>query len=138
MSDPNDFNRGIIDEFRANGGRVGGRFDGAPMLILHTTGAKSGAERENPLVYAQRGDDVVVFASKAGAPTHPAWYLNLVANPDASIEIGTETRQVRARVAEGDERDEIWSRQKAAMPGFAEYEQKTSREIPVVILEAAG
>lgn len=138
MSDPNDFNRGIIDEFRANGGRVGGRFDGAPMLILHTTGAKSGAERENPLVYARRGDDVVVFASKAGAPTHPAWYLNLVANPDASIEIGTETRQVRARVAEGDERDEIWSRQKAAMPGFAEYEQKTSREIPVVILEAAG
>jgi deazaflavin-dependent oxidoreductase (nitroreductase family) len=137
MSDPNDFNRGIIDEFRANGGRVGGRFDGAPMLILHTTGAKSGAERENPLVYARRGDDVVVFASKAGAPTHPAWYLNLVANPDASIEIGTETRQVRARVAEGDERDEIWSRQKAAMPGFAEYEQKTSREIPVVILEAA-
>jgi deazaflavin-dependent oxidoreductase (nitroreductase family) len=81
---------------------------------------------------------VVVFASKAGAPTHPAWYLNLVANPDASIEIGTETRQVRARVAEGVERDEIWSRQKEAMPGFAEYEQKTSREIPVVILEAAG
>ena len=138
MSDPNDFNRGIIDEFRANGGRVGGRFDGAPMLILHTTGAKSGAERENPLVYAQRGDDVVVFASKAGAPTHPAWYLNLVANPDASIEIGTETRQVRARVAEGDERDEIWSKQKELMPGFADYEQRTTREIPVVVLEPTG
>jgi deazaflavin-dependent oxidoreductase (nitroreductase family) len=81
---------------------------------------------------------VVVFASKAGAPTHPAWYLNIVANPDASIEIGTETRRVRARVAAGDEREEIWSRQKQAMPGFADYEQKTSREIPVVILEAAG
>ena len=133
-----DFNRKIIDEFRANSGKVGGGFAGAPMLILHTTGAKSGAEREHPLVYAQRGDDVVVFGSKGGAPSHPAWYLNLVANPKARIEIGTETRDVVARVAESDEREEIWSKQKQVMPGFADYEQKTSREIPVVILERAG
>ena len=138
MTDLNDFNRGIIDEFRANGGKVGGPFEGAPMLILHSKGARSGAEREHPLVYGLHGDDVVVFASKGGAPADPAWYLNLVANPGATIEIGTETRRVRARVAEGDERERIWSRQKQEMPGFAEYEQKTSRQIPVVILESAG
>ena len=84
----------------------------------------------HPLVHATRGDDIVIFASKAGAPTHPAWYLNLLANPEASIEIGTETRTVRARVAEGDEREEIWSRQKQAMPGFADYEQKTTASDP--------
>jgi len=137
MADFNDFNRRIIEEFRANGGKVGGNFEGSPMLILHSTGAKTGEERVHPLVHGMHGDDVVIFASKAGAPTHPAWYLNLVANPDATIEIGTETRRVRARVAEGVEREEIWSKQKAAMPGFAEYEAKTSRQIPVVILERA-
>src|SRR5688500_4684690 len=99
----NDFNRKIIEEFRANEGKVGGGFAGAPMLMLHTTGAKTGAEREHPLVYAQRGEDVVIFGSKGGAPSHPAWYLNLVANPKARIEIGTETRDVVARVAEGAE-----------------------------------
>lgn len=134
----NDFNRGIIEEFRANAGKVGGPFEGAPMVLLHTTGAKTGTERVHPLVYAARGDEVVVFASKGGSTTHPAWYLNLLANPEATIEIGTETRRVRARITEGDEREEIWSKQKQAMPGFAEYEQKTSREIPVVILETAG
>ena len=133
-----DFNQGVIEEFRANGGKVGGRFEGAPMVLLHTTGAKSGAERVHPLVYATRGDDIVIFASKAGAPSHPAWYLNLVANPQTTIEIGSETRKVVARVAEGAEREEIWSAQKQAMPGFAEYEQKTTREIPVVILETAS
>jgi deazaflavin-dependent oxidoreductase (nitroreductase family) len=138
MSEINDFNRKIIEEFRANGGKVGGAFAGAPMVILHTTGAKTGAERVHPLVYAPRGDQVVVFASKAGAPSHPAWYLNLVANPDATIEIGDETRRVTARVAEGAEREEIWSKQKHAMPGFADYEQKTTRQIPVVILEPAS
>jgi deazaflavin-dependent oxidoreductase (nitroreductase family) len=136
VSDYKDFNRGIIEEFRANGGKVGGNFAGAPMLILHSTGAKTGEERVHPLVHGMHRDDVVVFASKAGAPTHPAWYLNLVANPDATIEIGTETRRVRARVAEGAEREEIWSRQKELMPGFAGYEQKTTRQIPVVILES--
>ena len=130
-----DWNTAIIDEFRANGGKVGGNFQDAPLLLLHTTGAKTGQERVVPVVYQTVGDDFVVFASKAGAPTHPDWYRNLVADPRATIEVGTETIEVKARVAEGDERARIWSRQKELMPGFAEYEQKTSREIPVVVLE---
>jgi deazaflavin-dependent oxidoreductase (nitroreductase family) len=138
MPGPNDWNAGIIEEFRANEGRVGGPFEGQPILLLHHRGAKSGTERVNPLAY-QRLDDrtIAVFASKGGAPTHPDWYFNVSANPDASIEIGTETHAVKARVAEGDERDRIWSRQKELMPGFAEYEKKTSRVIPVVVLELA-
>ena len=137
MTDRNDFNQAIIDEFRANAGKVGGGFEGAPMVLLHHTGAKSGVERVAPLVYRAEGDSIVVFGSKGGAPSHPHWYLNLVANPDTTIEVGTETVKVRARVAEGDERERIWSAQKEAMPGFAEYEQKLAgaREIPVVILE---
>ena len=132
-----DFNQAIIDEFRANGGKVGGGFEGAPMVLLHHTGARTGTERVAPLVYQADGDRWVVFASKAGAPTHPDWYRNLVANPQTTIEVGTETVAVRARVAEGDERDRIWTKQKQLMPGFAEYEEKTKgiREIPVVILE---
>jgi deazaflavin-dependent oxidoreductase (nitroreductase family) len=131
-----DFNAGIIDEFRANGGKVGGPFEGAPMILVHHTGAKSGTERVSPLVYQAKGDDFVVFGSKAGATTHPHWYLNLVANPDTVVEVGAETIPVRARVAEGAERDEIWSKQKQQMPGFADYETKAGdREIPVVILE---
>jgi deazaflavin-dependent oxidoreductase (nitroreductase family) len=129
-----DFNSQIIDEFRANGGQVGGPFAGASLLLLHTTGARSGAERVNPMVYGRAGDDYVVFASKAGAPTNPDWYHNLVAHPDVTAEIGTETVRLTARVAGGDERDRIWTPWKAANPGFAEYEQKTSRQIPVVIL----
>jgi deazaflavin-dependent oxidoreductase (nitroreductase family) len=134
-----DFNTAIIDEFRANGGKVGGGFEGAPMVLLHHTGAKTGTERVAPLVYQADGDRFVVFASKAGAPSHPQWFHNLVANPDTTIEIGAETIHVRARVAEGDERERIWSKQKQLMPGFAEYEEKTKgiREIPVVILERA-
>ena len=138
VSNVNDWNTAIIDEFRANGGKVGGRFEGAPMLLLHTTGAKSGIERVNPIVYQGLGGGrVAVFASKAGAPTHPDWYHNLTANPEVSIEIGTETRRCRAEVAAGEERETIWSRQKQRMPGFADYEKKTDREIPVVILEPA-
>jgi deazaflavin-dependent oxidoreductase (nitroreductase family) len=134
MSERNDFNTSIIEEFRANDGKVGGPFQGAPMLLLHTTGAKSGQERINPLVYQHVGDDVAVFASKAGAPTHPDWYRNLVAHPDASIELGTDTVAVRARVLSGEERAQVWSRQKELMPGFAEYEKTAGREIPVVLL----
>jgi deazaflavin-dependent oxidoreductase (nitroreductase family) len=134
MSDPNDFNTAIIEEFRANGGKVGGGFDGAPVLLLHSKGAKSGAERVNPVVYQRVGDDYVVFASRGGSPTNPDWYHNLVANPETSIEVGSLTTPVTARVAEGDERERIWSKQKEIMPGFAEYEQKTTRQIPVVIL----
>ena len=104
------------------------------MLLLHSTGAKSGAQRVNPVVYQRVGDDYVVFASKGGQPTNPDWYHNLVANPEASIEVGSATTPVTARVAEGDERERIWSKQKEIMPGFADYEQKTTRQIPVVIL----
>ena len=135
MSDFNDFNAKIIEEFRANGGKVGGGFEGAPMVLLHHTGAKSGTERVAPLVYQADGENIVVFGSKGGAPSHPHWYLNVVANPDTTIELGGETIKVRARVAEGAERERIWTKQKELMPGFAEYEAKTEREIPVVILE---
>jgi deazaflavin-dependent oxidoreductase (nitroreductase family) len=132
-----DWNASIIEEFRANDGKVGGPFEGAPMLLLHTTGAKTGQERVNPLVYQAVGDDLVVFASKAGAPTNPDWFHNLVAHPDVTVEVGTDTVARRARVAEGDEHERIWSRQKELMPGFADYEAATSRRIPVVVLEPA-
>ena len=133
--DMNDWNQQIIAEFRANGGVVGGPFEGAPMVLVTHRGARSGTERTTPLVYLADGDDVVIFASKAGAPTNPDWFHNLVANPDATIEVGTETLAVRARVAEGDERDQLFERQKAASPQFAEYEKATDRVIPVVVLE---
>lgn len=135
MSPPTDFNTSIIEEFRANAGRVGGPFDGAPMLILHTRGAKSGEPRAHPLVFQPNGDSWVIFASKGGAPSNPAWFHNVVANPDVEIEVGTDTIPVRARVAEGDEREKIWTKQKEVMPGFAEYEAKANRRIPVIVLE---
>jgi len=130
-----DFNQQIIDEFRANEGKVGGGFEGAPMLLLHHRGAKSGTERVNPVVYQADGANYVVFASKAGAPDNPAWYHNLMANPEATVEVGTDTISVRAREAVGDERERLWNRQKELMPGFADYEQKTTRRIPVIVLE---
>jgi deazaflavin-dependent oxidoreductase (nitroreductase family) len=135
VDDMNAFNRQVIDEFRANEGRVGGPFQGAPMVLLHTTGARSGEERITPLVYRSVNGDIAVFGSKAGAPDHPAWYLNLVAKPEVTVEVGTETYPVTARVAEGDERERIWEEQKRVMPNFAEYERKTTRVIPVIILE---
>jgi deazaflavin-dependent oxidoreductase (nitroreductase family) len=135
MADRDDWNTRIIDEFRANGGKVGGQFAGAPLLLLHTTGARTGQARVNPMMYLADGDDHVVFASKAGAPTNPDWYHNLVANPRASIEVGEQTLNVMARVAEGETRERLWSTQKERYPGFADYEAKTTRQIPVVILE---
>ncbi len=132
-----DWNVKTIEEFRANRGKVGGAFEGAPLLLLHTTGARTGQERVNPVMYQQVGDDLAVFASKAGAPTNPDWFHNLRANPEARVEVGTETRDVRARVADGDERTRIWETQKERYPGFADYEAGTDREIPVVILEPA-
>jgi deazaflavin-dependent oxidoreductase (nitroreductase family) len=133
-----DWNAKIIDEFRANEGKVGGMFEGSPMLILHTIGARTGNERVTPLVYQADGDRVVIFASKGGAPENPAWFHNLVAHPDVTVEIGTETVPVRARVADGDERERLWARQKELMPGFGDYEAKTTRQIPVVVLDRTG
>ena len=135
MSDMDDFNQQIMDEFRANGGVVGGGFAGAPMVIVHHAGAKSGTIRHTPLCYLPNGDDVVIFASMGGAPTNPAWYHNLLANPETQIEVGTETRAVRVREATGTERDDLFERQKQAMPPFAEYEAATTRVIPVLVLE---
>jgi deazaflavin-dependent oxidoreductase (nitroreductase family) len=131
----NDWNAKIIDEFRNNAGKVGGPFEGAPMVLLHTRGAKSGQERVNPVVYQPVGDALAVFASKGGADTNPDWYHNIVANPRFTVEVGTDTFEVQGRVAEGEERQRLWEQQKKDMPGFAEYEQKTTRQIPVVVLE---
>jgi deazaflavin-dependent oxidoreductase (nitroreductase family) len=138
MSSPNDWNTKIIEEFRANSGKVGGQFEGAPVLLLHTVGAKTGQERVNPMMYRRVGDSYAVFASKAGAPTNPDWYHNLVANPAVKAEIGTQTLDLTARVTGSAERDPIWAAQKAEYPGFADYEKKTTRQIPVVMLERAG
>lgn len=133
----NDWNAAIIEEFRANDGRVGGMFEGRRLLLLQHTGARTGTRRVTPLAYQDLADGYAVFASKAGADTNPDWYHNVVANPGTEVEVGTETIRVRARVASGVERDRIWSRQKRDYPQFAEYEAKTSRVIPVVLLERA-
>ena len=134
MPDTNDFNEGIIREFRENAGKVGGPFAGG-SLLLHSVGAKSGEARVNPVMYNAVGDRYAIFASYAGGPRNPAWYYNLVANPEVSIEVGTETVDVVARVTEGEERAAIWEPWKATVPQFAEYEQQTDREIPVIVLE---
>ena len=138
MADREDWNARIIEEFRANDGRVGGPFEGAPLLLLSTTGARTGKTRVNPLMYLADGDRLVVFASKGGAPTHPDWYHNVVANADASVEVGKEHFPVRATVATGGERDELFAEQAKRYPQFAEYETKTERTIPVIVLERAG
>ncbi|WP_337993819.1 nitroreductase family deazaflavin-dependent oxidoreductase [Actinomycetospora straminea] len=135
MAGVSDWNQQIIDEFRANEGRVGGNFEGAPLLLLHHIGRKSGTERVTPMMYQAVGDSYAVFASKAGADTHPDWYRNLLEHPDVSAEIGTETVELRARDLEADERAPIWEKQKQDYPGFAGYETKTDRTIPVVLLE---
>lgn len=127
----NDFNQKVIAEFRANAGRVGGPFAGATVLLLHSTGAKSGAERINPLVYLPDGDHWVIIASKGGAPKHPDWYHNLVAHPNASIEVGTGTIAVEAKLVTGPERDELYARQVARFATFGDYEKATTRKIPV-------
>jgi deazaflavin-dependent oxidoreductase (nitroreductase family) len=131
-----DFNATVIDEFRANEGRVGGRFEGAPLLILHSRGARSNEPREHPMMYMRDddGDRYLVFASKAGADTHPAWYHNLVANPDATIEVGTDEIAVHATELTGAERDEIYAEQAERYSAFADYAAKTSRVIPVMAL----
>jgi deazaflavin-dependent oxidoreductase (nitroreductase family) len=135
VSEMSDFNRKVIEEFRANEGRVGGMFEGAPVLLLTSTGAKSGEQRTTPVVYQQDDARMVIFASKAGAPENPAWFHNLRANPAATVEVGPDTLEVDAVVVEGDERERLYRKQAELMPQFADYEQKTTRQIPVVALQ---
>ena len=135
MSNPNDFNIGTIKEFRANGGKVGGYFAGKSLLLLHTTGAKSGEERVNPVACIKDGEHLIIIASKGGAPSHPHWFLNLRANPLVTVETGTETFQARASIPAEPERTRLYAKMVAVNPGFADYEKKTTRVIPVIILE---
>jgi deazaflavin-dependent oxidoreductase (nitroreductase family) len=135
---PQDFNARIIDEFRANEGRVGGVFEGSTLLLLHHVGARSGKDRINPLAYNRDGDRYVVFASKAGAPTNPDWYHNLKANPNVTIEVGTDTLQAVAGEATGQERERLFAAQAERSPQFAEYQRKTERVIPVMVLTPTG
>jgi deazaflavin-dependent oxidoreductase (nitroreductase family) len=130
-----DVNEKIIDEFRANGGKVGGPFEGAPLLLLHTTGAKTGRTRVKPLAYRREGDQLVVFGTKGGAPTNPEWYYNIRANPRVTVEVGNDRFEADARIAPPDERDRIWRLQTRDAPVFADYQKRTDRTIPVVILE---
>lgn len=134
MSDPQDFNTSVINEFHSNDGKVGGPFEGAPMLLLHTTGAKSGVARIHPMMYLSHDDRLFVFASKAGADSNPAWYVNAVANPSVTVEIGSETFTATATSLVGADRDHIYAVQAAAYSNFAEYQSKTSRVIPVLEL----
>jgi deazaflavin-dependent oxidoreductase (nitroreductase family) len=134
MSDMNEQNKGVIKEFRENAGNVGGFFEGANMILVHTTGAKSGKERINPLMYFADGARYAIFASKGGAPTNPDWYYNIVANPEIRVEVGSETFEVTATVAEEPERTEIYGKMAAMHSNFADYEKGTTRVIPVVIL----
>jgi deazaflavin-dependent oxidoreductase (nitroreductase family) len=135
MTSVNDFNRTLIDEFRTNGGNVTGIFENAPLLLLTTTGAKSGEPRTSPVVYTRDGEAYVVIASRGGSPNNPAWYHNLVAHPTVTVEVPGETFSARARVATGDERDRLWRAQADLMPTFDEYQAKTTRQIPVIVLE---
>ena len=130
----NDWNAQIIAEFRKNHGRVGGDFEGAPLLLLHTIGKRSGRPRVNPVMYLRDGERYVIFGSKAGADTQPDWYLNLKAHPDVKIEVGNETIDVQADDLQGPERDRLFERQATLYPGFAEYQRKTKRVIPVIAL----
>ena len=131
-----DLNDQIIAEFRANGGKVGGPFEGSDILLLHHTGARSGMKRVSPLAFQWVGDSLAVFASKAGAPENPAWFHNLRANPLATVEVGAQKITVRARIAQPTEREVICSRQKQRNPEYAQYEAKvTPRRIPVVVLD---
>jgi deazaflavin-dependent oxidoreductase (nitroreductase family) len=134
---PADFNAQIIEEFHTNEGRVGGMFEGLPLLLLHHTGAKSGKPHINPLAYQSDAGRYVIFASKGGAPTNPAWYHNLEAHPNVEIEVGTDTIDVVASEASGEERERLYRTQAERVPQFAEYERKTDRVIPVVVLTPA-
>ena len=136
--DPRTWNDQVIEEFRANQGKVGGPLAGAPLLLLHHWGARTGIERVNPMSYQTVGDGYAVFGlshAPGEAPTNPDWYYNLLARAEAVVELGTETIPVRARLAQGEERERIWEQQKRANSVFADYERKATRPIPVMILE---
>ena len=135
MADRNDWNRQTIEAFRANGGKVGGMWEGRPLLLLTTTGAKSGQRNTNPVMYLADGDRLLVFATKGGAPTNPDWYHNLIAHPEVTVEVGTETYEATATVLTGEERDRLYAKQAGLYPQFGEYQEKTTREIPVIALE---
>lgn len=134
MDNINEWNKSIIEEFRANDGKVGGQFENVPLLLLHTTGAKSGAARINPVAYFADGERLVIVASKAGAPSNPDWYYNIVANPQVTVEVGTEQFKANATVAAEPERTKLFEQMVSLNPGFAEYQSKTTRIIPVVLL----
>ena len=138
VPDMDEFNRGVIEEFRANDGKVGGPFEGAPVLLLTTVGAKSRERRTTPVMYLPDGERMIIFASLGGAPNNPAWFHNLVANPSTTVEVGSDTVEVNAVVTSGEERDRLFDRQAALYPQFADYAQKTTRQIPVVALVPKG
>ncbi|HUZ01534.1 MAG TPA: nitroreductase family deazaflavin-dependent oxidoreductase [Thermomicrobiaceae bacterium] len=131
-----DWNRGVIEEFRTNKGQVGGMWEGLPLLLLTTTGARSGRRHTQPLMYQRDGDRLFIFASKGGAPSHPDWYHNLLANPDVTVELGDQTLDAVARPVTGAERDRIYASWAQRYPQFREYQEKTSRVIPVIELES--
>ena len=135
MTPLNERNRSIIEEFRANGGKVGGSWTGKTLLLVHTIGKKSGVERVNPVATFRDGDRWVIIASKGGAPAHPDWYRNLVAHPTVTVEVGTEKFQARAKVTQEPERTRLYDRMVSINPGFADYRARTTRAIPVVVLE---
>ena len=135
MSERNAWNEKIIEEFRANDGNVGGRFEGKTLLLLHTTGAKSRKDRVNPVAYIRDGEKYVVIASKGGAPDNPDWYYNILAHPRLTVEVGTETFQVDARVTEEPERARLCNKMVEMMPGFDDYRRRTERVIPVIVLK---
>jgi deazaflavin-dependent oxidoreductase (nitroreductase family) len=135
MADMTEFNRALITEFRANQGKVGGQFANAPLLLLTSIGAKSGRSHTTPLAYSKDGDRLIVIASKAGSPNNPAWYHNLVANPEVTVELGSESCRARAFATKGEERERLFNAQAKQMPVFFDYQKKTTRQIPVIALE---
>ncbi len=133
--DRNDWNRRVIEEFHSRGGKVGGPFEGSDLLLLTTIGAKSGQQRVNPLVYLPDGDRLIIVASKGGAPTNPDWYYNVVAHPDVTVEVGTEKFLAHATIhTSGEEREQLYNHMAAKNPQFAEYQPKTTRKIPIIVL----
>ena len=135
MADMNEFNQKLIEEFRANDGNVGGQFANSPLILITHKGAKSGTERTSPLVYTRDRDRIVLIASKGGAPSHPHWYLNMVANPEVTVELPNESYRARVIVTEGEERARLFTAQAEQLPVFNDYAAKTEREIPVLVLE---